>query len=145
MATLNAKRMLHRELHPQSMEAIENHCNTETGKRLSDTEELPISLLCYMYKLYERLILNRIAPSVDQHLIKEKAGFRPGKSCCSPLLNLTQHIEDGYQRGMITGAAFVHLSAVYDTVNHVVVVVATTRSAVKSVKVSVVQIAKRTN
>ena len=59
-----------------------------------------------------------IAPSVDRHLIKEQVGFRPGKSCCSQLLNLTQHIEDGYQRGMITGAAFVDLSAAYDTVNH---------------------------
>ena len=78
----------------------------------------PISLLCHMYKLYERLILNRIAPSVDRHLIKEQGGFRPGKSCCSQLLNLTQHIDDGYQRGMITGAAFVDLSAAYDTVNH---------------------------
>ena len=57
----------------------------------------PISLLCLMYKLYERLILNRIAPSVDRHLIKEQAGYKPGKSCCSQLLNLTQHIEDGYQ------------------------------------------------
>ena len=55
---------------------------------------------------------------LDQHLIKEQAGFRPGKSCTSQLLNLTQHIEDGYQRGMITGAAFVDRSAAYDTVNH---------------------------
>ena len=78
----------------------------------------PRSLLCHMYKLYERLILNRISSSVDQHLIKEQAGFRPGKSCCSQLLNLTQHIEDGYQRGMITDAAYVDLSAAYDTVNH---------------------------
>ena len=39
---------------------------------------------------------------------------------CRPrsLLNLTQHTEDGYQRGIITGAAFVDLSAAYDTVNH---------------------------
>ena len=71
-----------------------------------------------MYKLYERMILNRIAPVVEQRLIKEQAGFRTGKSCTSQLLNLTQHIEDGYQRGMITGAAFVDLSAAYDTVNH---------------------------
>ena len=76
------------------------------------------SLLCHMYKLYERLILNRTAPSVDRHLIKEQAGFRTGKACCRQLLNLTQHIEDGYQRGMITGAAFVDLSAAYDTVDH---------------------------
>ena len=54
----------------------------------------PISLLCHTYKLYERRILNRIAPTIEQHLIKEQAGFRPGKSCTNQLLNLTQHIED---------------------------------------------------
>ena len=78
----------------------------------------PISLLCHTYKLYERLILNRIAPTIEQHLIKEQAGFRAGKSCTSQLLNLTQHIEDGYQECKITGTAFVDLSAAYDTVNH---------------------------
>ena len=51
MATLNAKRMLHREPHPQSLEAIENHCNTETGKRLSETEETRtyIPPIAYVY------------------------------------------------------------------------------------------------
>ena len=78
----------------------------------------PISLLCHTYKLYERMILNRIAPTIEQHLIKEQAGFRSGKSCTSQLLNLTQHIEDGYEEGMITGTAFVDLSAAYDSVNH---------------------------
>ena len=34
------------------------------------------------------------------------------------LLNLTEHIEDGYEKRMITGAVFVDLSAAYDTVNH---------------------------
>ena len=51
-------------------------------------------------------------------LLFMQAGFRPGKSCISQLLNLTQHIEDGYQNRMITAAAFVDLSAAYDTVNH---------------------------
>ena len=78
----------------------------------------PISLLCHTYRLYERMILNRIAPAIEQHLIKEQAGFRSGKSCTSQLLNLTQHIEDGYEEGIITGTAFVDLSAAYDTVNH---------------------------
>ena len=27
----------------------------------------------------ERLILNRIAPTIEEHLIKEQAGSRPGK------------------------------------------------------------------
>ena len=82
----------------------------------------PISLLCHTYKLYERMILNRIAPPIEQHLIKEQAGFRSGKSCTSQLLNLTQHIEDGYEEGMITGTAFVDLSAAYDTVNHILLI-----------------------
>ena len=82
----------------------------------------PISLLCHTYKLYERLILNRIAPTIEEHLSKEHAGFRPGKSCTSHLLNLTQHIEDGYQVGKITGTAFVDLSAAYDTVNHILLI-----------------------
>ena len=64
------------------------------------------------------MILNRIAPAIEQHLIKEQAGFRSGKSCTSQPLNLTQHIEEGYEEGMITGTAFVDLSAAYDTVNH---------------------------
>ena len=81
-----------------------------------------ISLLRHTYKLYERMILNRISPVVEQRIIKEQAGFRTGKSCTSQLLNLTQHIEDGYQRGMITGAAFVDLSAAYDTVNHIILI-----------------------
>ena len=78
----------------------------------------PISLLCHTYKLFERLILNRIAEHVDAKLIPEQAGFRPGKSCTSQLLNLTEHIEDGYEKRLIIGAIFVDLSAAYDTVNH---------------------------
>ena len=78
----------------------------------------PISLLCHTYKLYEGMILNRIAPTIEQHLIKKQAGFRAGKSCTSQLLKLTQHIEDGYQECKITGTVFVDLSVAYDTVNY---------------------------
>ena len=78
----------------------------------------PNSMLCHTYKLFERLILNRIAEHVDAKLIPEQAGFRPEKSCTSQLLNLTEHIEDGYEKRLITGAVFVDLSAAYDTVNH---------------------------
>ena len=58
----------------------------------------------------------------EEHLIKEPAGFKPEKSCTSQLMNLTQHIEDGYQRGMVTGADFVDLSAACDRVNHMILI-----------------------
>ena len=79
---------------------------------------IPISLLCHTYPLYERMILKRPAQTIEQYLIKEHSGFRSDKSCTSQLLNLTHHIEDGYQEGMITGTAFVDLYAAYDIVNH---------------------------
>ena len=87
-----------------------------------DSKELQTNIpLCHTYKLYEIIILNRIAPTIEQHLIKEQAGFRPGKSCTSQLLNLTPQIEDGYEESMIT-VAFVDLSAAYDTVNHILLI-----------------------
>lgn len=69
-------------------------------------------------KRFERLIFNRIGPYVDKHLIPEQAGFHSGKSTTSQVFNLTQCIEDGYEKGMVSGVVFVDLSAAYDTVNH---------------------------
>ena len=109
--------MLHREQDPQDMEEIKDYRHTRKDSVIPKNYR-PISLLCHTYKLYERLILNRVSPLLEQHLIKEQAGFRPGNSCTSQLINLTQHIKDGYQRGMITGASFIDLSAAYNTMNH---------------------------
>ena len=78
----------------------------------------PISLLCHTYKLFERMILNRLNPLIETMIIDQQPGFRPGKSTTGQLLNLTQHIEDGYERGVVTGTVFVDLSADYDTISH---------------------------
>ena len=59
---------------------------------------IPISLLCHTYKLYERMILNRIAPVAEQRLIKEQVGFRTGKSYTSQLLNPTQDYRCSFRR-----------------------------------------------
>ena len=63
----------HRWLH-----SMLNMCFTEN--KIPNYGDNPESLpLCLTYKLYERLILNRITPTVESYLIKEQAGFRPGK------------------------------------------------------------------
>ena len=83
------------------------------GKDKSSPKSLrPISLLCHLYKRYERLILNRMSPIIEHVLIPEQAGFRPSKSCTA------RHIEDGFETGKITGIVPVDLSAAYYTVNH---------------------------
>lgn len=89
------------------------------GKEPTDAKNFrPISLLCHLYKVMERMVLNRISEYVDVTLIPEQAGFRPGKSCCGQVLNLTQYIEDGFEKEMITGVVFIDLTAAYDTINH---------------------------
>jgi hypothetical protein len=55
---------------------------------------------------------------VDEQLIPQQAGFRPGKSCTGQVLALTEHIEEGFEGKYITGVAFVDLTAAYDTVRH---------------------------
>lgn len=66
----------------------------------------------------ERPILNRVTDYVDLNTIEEQAGFRPSKSCIGQILNLTQHLEDEYERNKITGIAFLDLTVACDTVNH---------------------------
>ena len=78
----------------------------------------PISRLCHTYKLFERMILNRLNPLIETMIIDQQAGFIPGKSTTGQLPNLTQHIEDGYERCVVTGTVFVNLSAAYDTISH---------------------------
>ena len=72
-----------------------------------------ISLLCHTYKLYERLILNRVSLLLEQHLIKEQAASATGSHVpvnCLTSLSISKMVT----RGMITGAVLsIHRSRNY--------------------------------
>ena len=70
------------------------------------------------FKLLERLILRRIAPTVDDALSPDQAGFRQGRTTCDQVSALTTFIDNGFQQGLKTGAVFLDLTAAYDTVWH---------------------------
>lgn len=76
----------------------------------------PIALLSTTYKLLERLIYNRIGPIILDDIPIEQAGFRPKRSCTDQVLSLTTLIEAGFQKKLKSSAAFIDLSAAYDTV-----------------------------
>ncbi len=78
----------------------------------------PISLLCAIYKLLERLILMRIEPILETQLPHEQAGFRKKRSTQDQVIRLTQDIETAYENNEKSGAVFVDLTAAYDTVWH---------------------------
>lgn len=76
----------------------------------------PIALLSICYKLFERIIFNRIYPAINEHIPVEQAGFRAGRSCTDQTMALTTHIEAGYEKMLKTSVAFIDLTAAYDTV-----------------------------
>ena len=78
----------------------------------------PISLLCVLYKILEKLIYARVEPLIDPLLPKEQVGFRRGKSTVDQVVLLTQNIEDSFEAKKKAGALFVNLTATYDTVWH---------------------------
>ena len=77
-----------------------------------------ISLLCIPYKILERLIYTRIEPVIDPLLPREQAGFRRGRSTVDQVALMTQEIEDCFSAKKKAGAAFVDLTAAYDTLWH---------------------------
>ncbi|GFR87242.1 RNA-directed DNA polymerase from mobile element jockey-like [Elysia marginata] len=99
----------------------------------------PISLLCILYKLYERMIMARMSLTVEENLTPDQAGFRPGRSTCGQLLNLTQYIEDGFEEKQITGTVFVDLTAAYDTVNHKILLLKVAKMIKNKKIVSIIQ------
>jgi hypothetical protein len=76
----------------------------------------PIALLSVIFKLLEKLLYNRISPKILEVIPIEQAGFRPNRSCSDQILALTTYIETGYEKNLKTSAAFIDLSAAYDTV-----------------------------
>jgi hypothetical protein len=69
----------------------------------------PISLLSIVFKILERLILQRIQPLIDAVVPVSLAGIRKNHSCTEEVLALTSHM-------IKTGVVFIDLTAAYDTV-----------------------------
>jgi len=78
----------------------------------------PISLLCVIFKILERLIYARVETITEPLLSQEQAGFRHGRSAIDQVTLLTQDIEDSLSAKKKAGAMFVDLTAAYDTVWH---------------------------
>ena len=78
----------------------------------------PISLLCFPYKILERLIYARVKPLIDPLLPKQQAGFRRGKSTIDQNVLLTENIEDSFEAKKKTRAVFVNLIDAHDTFWH---------------------------
>ena len=98
------------------MEKNQSSYPVETKKRLCGTEMLQTNIPAQ--PPVQILIISQLTCSIiETHLIEEQTGFCPAKSTIGQLLNLTQCFKDGDQKKKITGAVFLELTAVNDTMN----------------------------
>jgi hypothetical protein len=78
----------------------------------------PISLLDAVYKLYAKLILNRIQQQVDKRLRKTQYGFRTARSTSDPI-HIIRRLQDLFkQKASPLHLFFIDWKQAFDKVNH---------------------------
>ena len=80
----------------------------------------PISLLDFLGKILERLILNRLKILLDspERIQHAQFGFKRQHSTREALIRLTEHIQQSFQRRFHTVAIFLDVEQAFDTVWH---------------------------
>ena len=78
----------------------------------------PIFLLCVPYKLLQRLLLARLEPFIDIQLLDKQTCFRHGRISVHYIVNLTNDIENAFDKGQKVGVISMDLTTAYDTVWH---------------------------
>ncbi|GFX91422.1 probable RNA-directed DNA polymerase from transposon X-element [Trichonephila clavipes] len=78
----------------------------------------PISLLSTIGKLTESIILHRLKKFINEHnlLNPNQYGFTNKLSTLHPLLRLTEHISEGFQKRKSTGVVFLDIQKAFDRV-----------------------------
>ena len=80
----------------------------------------PISLLCTMSKLFERVIMARLLEWVNSKniLSKYQAGFRKHKQTLDHIFRITQYVQAAFNRGHLVGSLFIDIEKAFDKVWH---------------------------
>ena len=89
------------------------------GNKQDTSNYRPISVLPLCMKVFERLVHNQFHTHITTNnlLNPHQSGFRPKHSTTTALIDVTDHLYNQSQNGLITGAIFLHLKKAFDTVN----------------------------
>ena len=90
------------------------------GDILDPNNYRPISIICTVAKVFEKIIFNQISHylKINNILSPSQSGFRPNHSTTTALVKLTNDIFSASDTGNLTGAIFIDLKKAFDLVDH---------------------------
>jgi len=79
-----------------------------------------MNLLSSVSKIFEKIIYTRLTKHLDatEAITHHQFGFKPMHSTTQQLLCLTEHINNGFEKKLHTGAAFLDIAQAFDRVWH---------------------------
>jgi len=97
----------------------DSHCyiNTQKGERNNPDNYRGISLLNIGYKIYSKIIANKLTVIAEILLLEEQNGFRKGKSCMDCIFSASQIIEKRKKFNIPTYIAFIDFKKAFDSVD----------------------------
>lgn len=92
----------------------------KAGNSLDPNNYRPISIICSIAKIFEKLIYNQLSNYLNKNniLSPSQSGFRSNHSTTTALLKLTNDIFSSSGNNNLTGAIFIDLSKAFDLVDH---------------------------
>lgn len=78
----------------------------------------PITILSFIGKLFDLLVLKYLLPSVNPVLIDEQHGFRSGRSVTTYNLVFVNHVFDAFNNGNQVDVIYTDFRKAFDRVNH---------------------------
>ena len=89
------------------------------GNREDLNNYRPISLLPNLYKLFMKILTNRITKIMDENQPPDQAGFRTNYSTIDHLQTVNQVIEKAHEFNLNIYMAFIDFSKAFDSVEHI--------------------------
>lgn len=90
----------------------------KAGNRSKVENYRPISILCTISKVFERIMFNRLYSHVKGHISTSQHGFVPGRSVQSNLLEFVSFIVESISKGGQVDTVFTDFSKAFDKVSH---------------------------
>ena len=87
------------------------------GSKLECSNYRGISLLCTLYKLFTRILLNRLKPLAEEILGEQQAGFRKGRSTTDQIFTLKIISEKYWEYNKNLYQLFIDFRQAYDSVH----------------------------